>query len=63
MKGTRCPNARQVTIVPLKVYFKNGFVKVLVGVGRGKRQYDKRDSIKAREQKREMTREMNRRRR
>ena len=35
-----------LTIVPLKVYTKNRFVKVEVGVARGKKQFDKRESIK-----------------
>jgi len=51
------------TLVPLAIYFKAGWAKCEIGIAEGKRQYDKRDSIKAREQKREMTREMNRRRR
>ena len=34
------------TIVPLKMYIKNGFAKVLIGVGKGKKNYDKRESIK-----------------
>lgn len=46
-----------ITVVPLKVYLKHGFAKVLIGVGRGKKQYDKRESIK----KRDMERDANRR--
>lgn len=34
------------TIIPLKIYFRDGKVKVLVGVARGKKLYDKRESIK-----------------
>lgn len=34
------------TIVPLKMYFKNGKVKLLIGVAKGKKLYDKRQSIK-----------------
>lgn len=45
-----------ITIVPLKMYFKNGFAKVLIGIGRGKKQYDKRETIKRREQDREVKR-------
>ena len=37
-----------VTIVPLRMYFKKGFVKVEIGIGEGKKQYDKRASIKLR---------------
>lgn len=35
-----------VTLVPLKVYIKNGFAKVLIGVAKGKKQYDKREDLK-----------------
>ncbi|GKQ43021.1 SsrA-binding protein [Companilactobacillus sp. RD055328] len=45
-----------ITIVPLKMYFKKGFAKVLIGVGRGKKEFDKRETIKHREQDREMRR-------
>lgn len=45
-----------ITIVPLKMYFKKGFAKVLIGVGRGKKQFDKRETIKRREQDRDMRR-------
>lgn len=38
-----------LTLVPLKMYFKNSKVKVELGIGRGKKLYDKRESIKARE--------------
>ncbi|GGH75991.1 SsrA-binding protein [Pullulanibacillus pueri] len=34
------------TIVPLKMYIKNGFAKVLIGVGKGKKNYDKRETLK-----------------
>ncbi|MBC9118946.1 SsrA-binding protein SmpB [Fructobacillus fructosus] len=49
-----------VTIVPLKVYMKKGFAKVLIGVGRGKKQYDKRQSIKKRDMERELNRQFKR---
>ena len=44
------------TLVPLKVYFKNGKAKITMALARGKRKYDKRDSIKEREIKREIDR-------
>ena len=47
---------RGLTVVPLKIYFKNGRAKVLLGVGRGKKAYDKRESIKKREMEREADR-------
>ena len=42
------------TLVPLKVYFKDGRAKVLIGVARGKKNYDKRETIKKRDIEREM---------
>ena len=40
---------KNYTLVPLKVYFKNNKVKVLVGLARGKKLYDKRETIKQRD--------------
>lgn len=45
-----------LAIIPLKVYFKSGKVKIEIGVGRGKRLYDKRESLKVKEDRREMER-------
>ncbi|NVY97071.1 SsrA-binding protein SmpB [Lactobacillus sp. DCY120] len=45
-----------ITVVPLKVYLKHGFAKVLLGVAQGKKQYDKRETIKRRDQERELQR-------
>ena len=47
-----------MTLVPLKVYLKNGFAKVLLGLAKGKHVYDKRETIKRREQDRDMARVM-----
>ena len=47
-----------MTLVPLKVYIKDGFAKVLIGLAKGKRDYDKRESIKRREQDRDIKRTM-----
>ncbi len=44
-------------IIPLKVYLKNGRVKMQIGVGRGKKLYDKRDSIAKKDQQREAAKE------
>lgn len=44
------------TIVPLKIYIKDGYAKLLIGVGKGKKNYDKRDDLKKKEAKREMER-------
>jgi len=43
-------------LIALKLYFKNGKAKLLLGLGKGKTQYDKRESIKKREDQREMQR-------
>jgi SsrA-binding protein len=40
---------KRLTIIPLKMYFKRGRVKVEVGIGRGKKEFDKRESIKKRD--------------
>ena len=45
-----------VTLVPTKLYLKGGRIKVEIAVARGKRQHDKRDSMKRREAEREMER-------
>jgi len=47
---------RGFTLVPLKVYFTKGKAKVEIGVGKGKRLYDKREDLKRREDKRDMER-------
>lgn len=45
-----------VTLVPLKMYLKHSFAKVLLGVAKGKHEYDKRNDIKRREQERQIER-------
>lgn len=49
---------RGMTLVPLKVYFKNGKCKVLIGVCRGKHNYDKRADLKDKQVKRDIAREL-----
>lgn len=49
---------RGFTLVPLQLYFKGGLVKVELGLAKGKREFDKRQSIKKRDQDREAQREM-----
>jgi SsrA-binding protein len=44
------------TLVPLKIYFKDSFAKVEIGVAKGKRFFEKRETIKEREAKREIER-------
>lgn len=42
------------SLVPLRLYFKNGMVKVEMGLAKGKKLYDKREDLKKKDQKREM---------
>lgn len=42
------------TLIPLKAYFKKGKLKILIGICKGKKNYDKRESIKERDIKREI---------
>jgi len=44
------------TLVPLAMYWKNGKVKVSIGVGQGKQEFDKRDDIRKRDSDRELKR-------
>jgi SsrA-binding protein len=44
---------RGMTLVPTRMYFKNGYVKVAVGLAKGKKAHDKRETIKRRETERE----------
>lgn len=46
------------SLIPLKVYFKGSHAKILLGLGRGKRFFEKRESIKEREAKKEIARAM-----
>jgi len=48
--------AKGFSVIPLRVYFKNGKAKITISLARGKRKYDKRESIKNREMKREIDR-------
>jgi len=60
-KFARLSATKGVTIVPLKLYFKNGYAKLLVGVGRGKGKSDKRQDLKTREAQRDIDRAMSKR--
>ena len=51
---------RGLTIVPLRMYFKNGRAKVELGLVKGKKSWDKRQTIAEREAKREMDRAVRR---
>ena len=47
---------RGLTLIPLRLYFKHGRAKVELGLCRGKRRYDKRESIRQRETERDLQR-------
>ena len=47
---------RNLTLVPTAMYLKKGKIKVELAIGKGKKQWDKRETIKKREQRRELAR-------
>lgn len=47
-----------LTLIPTKVYLKRGFVKVEIGLGKGKKKYDKREQLKKKDVKREIARDL-----
>ncbi|BAU65819.1 SsrA-binding protein [Stanieria sp. NIES-3757] len=49
-----------LTLVPLKLYFKNGWIKVSIGLAKGKKLHDKRETMKRRQDQREIERAMKR---
>ena len=53
---------RGLTLIPLSLYFSGGKVKIELGLGRGKRAYDKRQDLAKRDAAREVERELRRRR-
>ena len=46
------------TLIPLKLYFKGGYAKILLGLARGKKMFDKREDIKEKDVKRELDRKI-----
>ncbi|KKR32930.1 MAG: SsrA-binding protein [candidate division CPR2 bacterium GW2011_GWC1_39_9] len=50
--------AKGFTLIPLKIYLKHGLIKVELGLGRGRKNYDKREVIKRREVEREIQKEI-----
>jgi SsrA-binding protein len=50
-----------LTVVPLRLYWKRGMCKLLIGLARGKREYDRREDVAKREAQREMDRALSRR--
>lgn len=55
-KIARALQEKGLTVVPLHIYFKNSLVKVELGIGRGRRKHDKRESIARKESEREIQR-------
>ncbi|CCQ92149.1 SsrA-binding protein [Nitrospina gracilis 3/211] len=51
-------NEKGYSLIPLKIYFKNGIAKVELAIAKGKKQHDKRESIKKREVDREIRKAM-----
>jgi SsrA-binding protein len=49
------------TLIPLEIYFRRGYAKVLLGLGKGKKLFDKRETIKQRDDKRSMEKALRRR--
>ncbi|MEX0800069.1 MAG: SsrA-binding protein SmpB [Dehalococcoidia bacterium] len=57
----RAVEAEGVTVVPLRLYLKNGMAKLEIAVARGKKQYDKRAAIAKRDAERQIQRALRRR--
>ena len=57
VKITTRVNERGLTIIPLKLFFEHGFAKIEIGIGKGKKLYDKRESIAERDRDRDARRE------
>ncbi len=55
---TGTATSKGYTLIALKLYFKGSFVKVEIGLAKGKRLYEKREAIKEREAKREIEKTM-----
>ncbi|MFZ4665805.1 MAG: SsrA-binding protein SmpB [Prochlorotrichaceae cyanobacterium] len=49
-----------LTLIPLKLYFKSGWVKLTLGLGRGKKLHDKRETLKRKDDQRDIARAMKR---
>ena len=58
LKLQRAVNEKGYAIIPTKMYFKDHLVKVEIALAKGKKLYDKRETIKKRQQDREISREL-----
>ncbi len=50
-------NERGYSLIPLRLYFREGKVKILLGLAKGKRKHDKRETIRRRDEKRDLDRQ------
>ena len=50
-------NERGYSLIPLRLYFREGKVKMLLGLAKGKRKHDKRETIRRRDEKRDLDRQ------
>lgn len=60
-KLTKKTAEKGLTIIPLRMYFKGGWAKIEIGLAKGKKHFDKKDSIKKRDINRDTEREMRKR--
>jgi SsrA-binding protein len=58
LKMRRLQEQQGFVIIPLKLYIKNGLIKLEIGIGKGKKLYDKRQSIRKKEDNRLMRRSL-----
>lgn len=49
---------KRLTLIPIKLYLKRGFAKLELGLGRGRKQYEKRDRLKRKHRKRALERDI-----
>ena len=59
LKLSQKVSTKGLTLVPTKVYLQGSLVKIEIGVGRGKKLYDKKDTLKEKDIKRETLRQIN----
>lgn len=57
-KLIRLTEQKGCSLIPTKIYFKNSLVKIEIGVGKGKKMHDKRETLKQKEANREMAKAM-----
>lgn len=60
-KLAQASEVRGTTLVPLKIYFKNGRAKILIGIAQGRRRSDKRQELRKQEARREIDRALSKR--